>query len=224
MARVSHPCVEIEGCGYAAFTETDPLHPQFGKLILTEKISADPCNLLECAPDGLLVPDLSPPDAVIVPPVTATRSTFALTSPGSPPSVGSPALVVQASLNYTVPAGCGSGAPAQIRASLNNVQTFNFNYGDTAFWVFRVTGWTIGAATGGLTPIGTATHISAGPLTPSQSNSWPTFTQNGSVVAGDTIAVAAQLIFFGLDNGITPGLWSFAIQSPATITLEAQIF
>lgn len=35
---------------------------------------------------------------------------------------------------------------------------------------------------------------------------------------------AAQLIFFGLDNGITPGLWSFAIQSPATITLEAQIF
>lgn len=221
MARVSHPCVEIEGCGYAAFTETDPLHPQFGKLILTEKISADPCNLLECAPDGLLVPDLSPPDAVIVPPVTATRSTFALTSPGSPPSVGSPALVVQASLNYTVPAGCGSGAPAQIRASLNNVQTFNFNWGDTAFWVFRVTGWTIGAATGGLTPIGTATHI-APPQ--SQSNSWPTFTQNGSVVAGDTIAVAAQLIFFGLDNGDNPGLWSFAIQSPATITLEAQIF
>jgi len=50
------------------------------------------------------------------------------------------------------------------------------------------------------------------------------FTQNGSVVAGDTIAVAAQLIFFGLDNGDNPGLWSFAIQSPATITLEAQIF
>ena len=122
MARVSHPCVEIEGCGYAAFTETDPLHPQFGKLILTEKISADPCNVLECRPGGLFVPGRADPEQF--PPIVVNASGTAIDSWGpSSPNV----LVATATVNETAGA-CGIGI-ARITATVTGCLGVSNNFG-----------------------------------------------------------------------------------------------
>lgn len=119
MARVSHPCVEIEGCGYAAFTETDPLHPQFGKLILTEKIDPDPCNVLECRPGGLFVPGRADPEQF--PPIVVNASGTAI-------DTGSPnVLVATATVNETAGA-CGIGR-ARITATVTGCLGVSNNFG-----------------------------------------------------------------------------------------------
>jgi len=122
MARVSHPCVEIEGCGYAAFTETDPLHPQFGKLILTEKISADPCNALECRPGGLFVPGRADPEQF--PPIVVNASGTAIDTISGPSSPN--VLVATATVNET--AGCGIGI-ARITATVTGCLGVSNNFG-----------------------------------------------------------------------------------------------
>ena len=123
MARVSHPCVEIEGCGYAAFTETDPLHPQFGKLILTEKIDPDPCNVLECRPGGLFVPGRADPEQF--PPIVVNASGTAIDTISGPSSPN--VLVATATVNETAGA-CGIGI-ARITATVTGFLGVNYNFG-----------------------------------------------------------------------------------------------
>lgn len=123
MARVSHPCVEIEGCGYAAFTETDPLHPQFGKLILTEKISADPCNSLECRPGGLFVPGRADPEQF--PPIVVNASGTAIDTISGPSSPN--VLVATATVNETAGV-CGIGI-ARITATVTGCLGVSNNFG-----------------------------------------------------------------------------------------------
>lgn len=123
MARVSHPCVEIEGCGYAAFTETDPLHPQFGKLILTEKISADPCNVLECRPGGLFVPGRADPEQFPRIVVNASGTAIDTISGPSSPNV----LVATATVNETAGA-CGIGI-ARITATVTGCLGVSNDFG-----------------------------------------------------------------------------------------------
>jgi hypothetical protein len=137
MARVSHPCVEIEGCGYAAFTETDPLHPQFGKLILTEKIDPDPCNVLECRPSGLFVPGRADPEQF--PPIVMNASGTAI-DPGSPT-----VLVATATVNETR-GQCGP-AFARITSTVTGCLGVSNNYGAGSV-VLVVPSFLIGA-TGG---------------------------------------------------------------------------
>lgn len=122
MARVSHPCVEIEGCGYAAFTETDPLHPQFGKLILTEKIDPDPCNVLECRPGGLFVPGRADEQ---FPPIVVNASGTAIDTIGGPSSPN--VLVATATVNETAGA-CGIGI-ARITATVTGCLGVSNNFG-----------------------------------------------------------------------------------------------
>lgn len=224
MARVSHPCVEIEGCGYAAFTETDPLHPQFGKLILTEKISADPCNVLECRPGGLFVPP-PPLGTVLFDDVTATNPAFVWGS-APPPAPASPVLVASASLSVTVPVNACAVGTARITARVSPCSVFVFNTGDGAEFRFEVTAWQVGALSGGPTVVGTAAHYAGAQYA---SLGWPTFTQTGPVSGGDILAVSARLLFWGYDAlGPDFGIYYAALATPTgpnavTITLDAEL-
>jgi len=224
MARVSHPCVEIEGCGYAAFTETDPLHPQFGKLILTEKISADPCNILECRTDGLFVPapSIGP---YLWPDGRVTVASFVWTTV-PPPSPGGPITVGTVTKSVVVPTGGCIEETAEITASCTPLYPHCYYDGDSAFWRFEVVSWQIGAATGGVTPMTTA-GMYAPPQYPGPVG-MATFTQTGPVNPGDTISITARVVFWGTDSGPNVGLYYAALATPAgpvpfTITAGARL-
>lgn len=220
MARVPHPCVLNEACSVDFWVETDTGSPDYGKLIVTDRFSADPCNIVTCKPDGLFVPEpgmtpLTFPDQVQgVPPFSWTTS-----PPPSPPG----AVIASATLSTTVPGtACAGTRNAQVTASITPLTVTNgFDALDFPTWAFEVVSWTIGAATGGPTVVGSVIITSSlnGAL---MTGSIPTFTHTSAVVGGDTVAITARLVFYGSEPGVYAGYFSASSQA-ATITLGAAV-
>lgn len=228
MAEVPHPCVADTSCATNFFAETDPLSPNYGKLIPRDQIDPDPCNILECRPGGLFVPP-PPLGTFLFDDVTATNPAF-VWAWATPPAPASPVLVASASLSVTVPGvpgnACAVGT-ARITARVSPCSVFVFNTGDGAEFRFEVTAWQVGALSGGPTVVGTAAHYAGAQYA---SLGWPTFTQTGPVSGGDILAVSARLLFWGYDApGPGFGTYYAALATPTgpnavTITLDASTF
>jgi len=92
-------------------------------LILTEKISADPCNVLECRPGGLFVPGRADPEQF--PPIVVNASGTAIDTISGPSSPN--VLVATATVNETAGA-CGIGI-ARITATVTGCLGVSNNFG-----------------------------------------------------------------------------------------------
>lgn len=212
MARVSHPCVEIEGCGYAAFTETDPLHPQFGKLILTEKIDPDPCNFLECRPGGLFVPGRADPEQF--PPIVVNASGTAIDTIWGPSSPN--VLVATATVNETAGA-CGIGR-ARITATVTGclgVMSHNFGAGSVEL---VVPSFLIGLTSGspGVVAVASKPGPSDGSCTPFSTLTWTA----AGVVNPSLTAIQATIEVRLLASFVAP---SITLTSTCNVTLTVAV-
>lgn len=72
MAEVPHPCVADTSCATNFFAETDPLSPNYGKLIPRDQIDPDPNNGLSCGPSGLYATRF--PQGEIITPISVTTA------------------------------------------------------------------------------------------------------------------------------------------------------
>lgn len=163
MAEVPHPCVADTSCATNFFAETDPLSPNYGKLIPRDQIDPDPCNVLECRPGGLFVPGRADPEQF--PPIVMTGAATAI-APGSPN-----VLVATATVNETAGA-CGIGI-ARITATVTGCLGVSNNFGSGAVQLV-VPSFLIGLTSGspGVVAVASKPGPSDGSCTPFSPLSW----------------------------------------------------